>query len=131
MERSSESNEQHLINVAEAAELVPVTYHRIYKDSDKDVIELLYLYFDEKDIPLAIRTLRCESNMRHEGIYGDGGRAYGIAQFHKPTFNSFKKTANLPELEYKDREDQIQLMGWAFRNNLKHHWTCARKYSKM
>lgn len=72
-------------------------------------------------------TLKCESGYRHEGVYGDSGLAYGIAQFHEATFNSFKKTAGMPELEYKDRTDQIQLMAWAFSKGLKRHWTCATK----
>ena len=74
-------------------------------------------------------TLKCESGYRHEGVYGDSGLAYGIAQFHEATFNSFKKTAGMPELEYKNMNDQIHLMAWAFGQGekLKRHWTCYTK----
>ena len=76
-------------------------------------------------------TLKCESGYRHEGVYGDSGLAYGIAQFHEATFNSFRKTAGMPELEYKDRNDQIHLMAWAFSRGLKRHWTCwTKNYGK-
>ena len=72
-------------------------------------------------------TLNCESGYRHDGVYGDSGLAYGIAQFHEPTFNGFKKSAGLPELDYMNREYQIQLMAWAFSSGLKRHWTCWTK----
>lgn len=75
-----------------------------------------------------IATLRCESEFKHDGIYGDNGKAYGIAQFHEATFNEFKDRAEMPGLDYKSMEDQIQLMAWAFANNSAYHWTCWRKY---
>ena len=76
-------------------------------------------------------TLKCESGFKHNGIYGDSGKAYGIAQFHEPTFNGFKLKAGMFELDYRDMEDQINLMAWAFGNGLKNHWTCwTRNFGK-
>lgn len=73
-----------------------------------------------------LAVLRCESGLKHEGIYGDHGLAYGIAQFHEATFNSFQSKSGL-DLNYRDQNNQIELMAWAFANNLKSHWTCATK----
>ncbi|MBI5742592.1 MAG: hypothetical protein HZA25_02010 [Candidatus Niyogibacteria bacterium] len=74
-----------------------------------------------------LATLKCESELKHES-YGDGGLAYGIAQFHEATFNEFKELAGLPELDYRSKEDQIQLMAWAFAHDSAFHWSCWRKY---
>lgn len=75
---------------------------------------------------LTYKIIQCESSCRHD-VYGDHGKAYGIAQFHRPTFNEFKKRAGRPELKYKCEEDQIWLLKWALRNGLENHWTCAKK----
>ena len=74
-----------------------------------------------------LKPIKCESGFRHEGLYGDGGRAYGIAQFHRPTFESFKKKANMPTANYFNKYDQIDLMAWAFKVGYANHWTCFRK----
>lgn len=77
-------------------------------------------------------TLKCESGYSHEEVYGDGGRAYGISQFHKPTFDGFVKTAisqgyAFEGYDYYDRENQLEVMAWAFKNQLQTHWTCWTK----
>jgi hypothetical protein len=74
-----------------------------------------------------LATLKCESELKHDS-HGDGGLAYGIAQFHEATFNEFKELAGLPELDYRSKEDQIKLMAWAFAHDNAFHWTCWRKY---
>ena len=71
---------------------------------------------------------QCESGLKHKEVFGDHGVAYGVFQFHEATFNSFRKTAGMPELEYKDLESQIKLASWAFDNNLEFHWTCYRMF---
>lgn len=73
-----------------------------------------------------IIILQCESSCRHEGVWGDGGRAYGIAQFHEKTFNAMKKMAGRPGLNWRDKDDQLWLFDWALRNGHAHNWTCAR-----
>lgn len=77
---------------------------------------------------MMISIAKCESSLRHEGIYGDGGKAYGIFQFHKPTFEEMKRKAKMPDLEYTDQDDQVNLASWAIANKLGSHWTCWRKY---
>lgn len=70
--------------------------------------------------------IKCESRYRHDGVWGSGG-CYGIAQFKHQTFNNFKREAGRPELEWKNKEDQIWLLGWALENNYGNHWTCYKK----
>ena len=74
-----------------------------------------------------LATLQCESELKHDA-HGDNGLAYGIAQFHEETFNWFKVEAGMPELDYRSKENQIELMAWAFANDYAPHWSCWRKY---
>lgn len=69
------------------------------------------------------RTIDCESDWNEEAV-GDGGLAYGIAQFHEKTFDWMKGLAKRDDLLYKERDDQIELMAWAFSNGYAHHWSC-------
>lgn len=77
-----------------------------------------------------LAILLCESNIRHEGVWGDGGRSYGIAQFQQATFNDLKKEAGRPQLRWMDREDQLWLLDWALRNGYGEYWTCYGKTAK-
>ena len=71
------------------------------------------------------KVIECESNYKHE-VYGDGGKAYGIAQFHKPTFHWLSKKAGL-KLKYRNRGHQILLLKWAIENGKGKYWTCYRR----
>jgi hypothetical protein len=70
-------------------------------------------------------TIMCESSWR-PFVYGDHNLAYSLAQFHKPTFEEFNKKRG-SNLDYYNPFDQIDLMIWAFENNLQTHWTCWKK----
>lgn len=77
----------------------------------------------------------CESSNRHENVWGDGGKSYGVAQFHKRTFDWMKKLAGHPEYDWKNRENQISLLSWAIKNGYGSHWqTCynraVKKYAR-
>lgn len=65
---------------------------------------------------------QCESSGRHENIWGDGGKSYGIAQFHERTFNWMKNLAGHPEYKWKNKADQLALLDWAIRNGYGGHW---------
>ena len=67
-------------------------------------------------------VIQCESNWKETAV-GDHGLAYGLAQFHEPTFDMFSKQMGM-ELDYKSPKDQILVMAWAFSKGLEHHWTC-------
>lgn len=81
------------------------------------------------DVDVLSRVIMCESGFRHDGVFGDSGKAYGIAQFHKPTFEMWNKERGV-DLDYYNLEDQLDLMAWAFSKGelYKKHWTC---YSKL
>lgn len=70
--------------------------------------------------------IKCESGYRVD-VYGDGGKAFSLLQFHKPTFEMFKKQAGMEQLSYTSWEDQIELGAWAFANGKQSHWTCFSK----
>lgn len=76
---------------------------------------------------MAVKVINCESGFKHKNLYGDGGLAYGIAQFHRGTFDLFKKEAGVPELEYTNEDHQIELFSWAMANGKERHWSCWKK----
>ena len=74
------------------------------------------------------RVIAGESGFQCD-IYGDSGKAFGIAQFHRPTFNAFSKELG-ETLDYYSCEDQIKLMAWALSKGYGRHWTVYRWYYK-
>ena len=56
--------------------------------------------------------------------------AYGIFQFHYPTFFKFSLDYGKPELEYENPFHQIELAGWAFANDLAPHWKNCLKHAR-
>ena len=70
------------------------------------------------DYEKVLSTLYCESNLRHYGVFGDQGRAYGIAQFHYPTFKRYCSG------NYYDMYDQLECFGKMISKGLQNHWTC-------
>ena len=76
-----------------------------------------------------IRLAECESGMNPEAFNPKDpqGGAYGLFQYLKPTFETFKKEAKLLELDYKNWRHQIELTAWAFsKEKYPKHWlNCA------
>lgn len=68
--------------------------------------------------------LSCETKFRHDGVWGDQGKSYGIAQFQKVTFDELKNRANKPALQWKNQDDQLWLLDWALRNGYAKKWSC-------
>lgn len=70
---------------------------------------------------------KCESNLR-TNVYGDGGLAFGVMQFHKPTFYRWSKEMGV-SLDYYSSNDQIKLASYVFSKGTayKKHWTCFTK----
>ncbi len=77
-----------------------------------------------------LSILLCESGISHEGIWGDGGKSYGIAQWQKRSFVWLAGLAGKPHLQWKKRDDQIWLLDWALRHGYGRYWTCYGKRSK-
>ena len=71
------------------------------------------------------KIVGCESSWNPDAL-GDHGKALGLFQYHSGTFDSFKKSAGMEELEYGNPMDQITLSVWAFDHGLSSHWTCSR-----
>lgn len=100
------------------------------KPSSERAKEILGYYFSKYggDYYELYTVLQCESSFNHNQ-YGDGGRAFGIAQFHRPTWDRFNKLRGT-NLDYYGLEDQIDMFTWSFNNGLKSHWTCWSKLYK-
>ncbi|HBM45676.1 MAG: hypothetical protein UT05_C0004G0018 [Parcubacteria group bacterium GW2011_GWF2_38_76] len=67
----------------------------------------------------------CESNYV-PNARGDNGKAYGVYQFHKPTFEMFSRLKG-EKLDYYNPEDNIKLAIWALANDKENHWSCYKK----
>jgi len=67
----------------------------------------------------------CESTLRYNAV-GDGGHAYGILQFHKPTFLQFEKKYG-EDLNYNSSYDQAKLASKMIKDGYGSHWTCYNK----
>lgn len=68
----------------------------------------------------------CESSFNPKAK-GDSGRAFGVMQYHKPTFEAFSKLMG-EELDYYSYNDQLKLTAWIWANypQYKSHWTCSK-----
>ena len=69
-----------------------------------------------------LKVLQCESSLLHYGVFGDNSRAYGVAQFHEPTFKQVCKG------DYKNYKDQINCFVKMMSQGLGKHWTCAKLF---
>jgi hypothetical protein len=72
------------------------------------------------------KVIQCESHGDSHAV-GDNGEAYGILQFHKPTFDWMKHLAGHDEYQYTNPNDQILLFKWAVMNGYGDHWVCFKK----
>lgn len=70
------------------------------------------------------RVIMCESGGQHEGVWGDHGKAYGIAQFWEKTFYWLADLAQLKDPDWYNREQQIYLLEWGIENGYGYLWTC-------
>lgn len=69
-----------------------------------------------------LKVASCESEFLYNAK-GDNGKAYGIFQFHKPTFDNFC------EGNYYSAKDQIICAAKMWQTpKLKLHWSCWRNY---
>ena len=68
-----------------------------------------------------------ESSGKHDGIWGDEGKSYGIAQFQERTFYWLAKKAGLQDPDWKNESQQIALLAWAVKNGHGNLWTAVRQ----
>lgn len=97
------------------------------KNDKACITELIYKYADQYEIDrdLALSVAKCESELKTTAI-GDSGKARGVYQFHKPTFDLLSKKMG-EKMNYKNTEDNIKLAMWAFSTDRGFHWSCYRK----
>ncbi len=86
-----------------------VHFARVYKVQEKQLLAVSF----------------CESSFNQNAI-GDKGRAVGIFQFHKPTFDRFTKEMG-EVLDYNSYQDQAKVASWAFSKGYQSHWSCYKK----
>jgi soluble lytic murein transglycosylase-like protein len=98
------------------------------KECVKQLIDF-YADFYGVDNELALNIAKCESELRHDAK-GDGGKAYGVFQFHKPTFEEFARAYGDETLDYKNPKDNIKLAMWAISEGRGNNWTCYAKVQK-
>lgn len=95
--------------------------------SVKEMISYFAEYYkaDEKELS---KVAKCESSFNQKAV-GDGGRAYGIFQYHKPTFDRFSKLLG-EDLDYYSAHDQLKLTAFVFAEypQYKKHWSCYTKH---
>mgnify|MGYP001607984416 CR=1 FL=1 len=93
--------------------------------------ELIEFYADMYGVKreVALKVAQCESEFKTTAV-GDSGKAYGVFQFHKPTFTEFSQKFGDESLEYKNVEHSIELAMWAISHGMGHHWTCYRNLPK-
>ena len=85
-----------------------------------------------KVLETARTVIDCESGGVHDS-WGDKDRpyaSYGVAQFQKRTFDELAKKATLPNPDWKNSAQQVQLLIWAIQNGYGKRWTCYRLMAK-
>jgi len=65
------------------------------------------------------KVIECESSWNTNAV-GDSGLAFGLAQFHKPTFLAFC------EGNYYNPFNQLKCFTQMMSKGLGRHWTCFK-----
>lgn len=89
-------------------------------------IQLIEKYGGEQE-QILTKVMNCESGGRRD-VKGDGGKAHGLYQYHKPTWDRFAKLYG-QEMDYYSPLDQIKLTAFVFQKypEYRNHWTCFTK----
>lgn len=95
--------------------------------TERDYIQYYASKYDAPTQQL-LTVAKCESTFSQEAV-GDNGKANGIFQYHKPTWDRYSKLMG-EELDYYSAHDQAKLTAFVFKNypNEKRAWTCATKH---
>lgn len=113
---------QSLIVESQQSYLPPrvMSEHEIIMDAIKVANNLYPAVSTETLLAIA----KCESGIKHTGVWGDSGDAYGLFQFHLPTFKGFCEGSR--ESIY----DQALCTAKMISNGKQNHWTCWHKIPK-
>ena len=91
--------------------------------------QTLGILTDENDISdllltkEAERIIKCESNNRHEGVWGKAGE-YGKWQFLESSFYWLANLANYKNVDWKNEHDQDLVGEWSLKNGYGYLWSC-------
>jgi hypothetical protein len=98
----------------------------VYTDTEKDLrLKVAKLTEDVRVSREMLTILSCESDFRHDGVFGDNGKSYGIAQFKKKTFDYLKHKSGRDDLKWTSKKDQLWLLEWSIRENYARYWSCS------
>ena len=82
-----------------------------------------------KKLELAI--IECESGGKHEGVWGDSGKSFGIVQYQRMTFYKDAKLAGIRKPSWFDKEHQLIAFRAALRRGEEEQWwNCYQKAKK-
>lgn len=90
----------------------------------RPIPEMVSYYANEYAVPATtlLRVMKCESSGNQKAI-GDNGKAHGIFQFHKPTWDRFTKEMG-ETLDRESAHDQAKVAAYAFSKGYSNHWSC-------
>jgi hypothetical protein len=72
-----------------------------------------------------LTTIQCESGFSYDPDgHNDGGLAYGVAQFHKPTFKQYCQG------DYYSAKDQLRCLAEMWVDGEQGHWSCYNNHFK-
>ena len=98
----------------------------ILREFDAEQKQKLWLFNEVggnyRQFVLLREIVNLESSWKETAV-GDNGKAWGLVQFHEPTFNQFKQEAGMDYLEYENPYHQLTLLVWSFENGKEKHWT--------
>lgn len=100
---------------------------RIYEVLDEATEEINK---EQETLEILENIIKAESGGKHEGVWGDEGKSYGIVQFSKNTFEFLSEKSGIENLEWKNEYDQIVLLRWAIMNDFGSHWSTYEKAKK-
>jgi hypothetical protein len=93
------------------------------RGQDKRVTAIKHLkrmgYTDSQAIGM-VANFSAESSMNHKAV-GDGGKAFGLAQWHPHRQADFEKMFGFP-IQKSSFEDQVEFAGWELRNKFPSVW---------
>jgi len=108
-------------------------------DESTPETQLMDCFTAQVNMPYYVRTytlgtiieqvIICESGGNHYDSNGEilRGKAgeWGLCQFKQKTWDMFNKERGT-NLDIESKEDQLDMINWAFEKGYQYHWTCAK-----
>jgi len=116
-------------SVAKDAEELRLESEALRRDIDSLQCRLDSVQVEVALLERVYAVAECESGLQHDGCWGDNGRAYGILQFHEPTFIWLCDLSGIKG-NWMNREDQLKVGMWAFSHGYDYLWTCSKKVER-